>query len=157
MTFGEYVKSLRANKDLSQRDLADKSGISNAEISRLETGDRKKPSPKAIKSIAPHLGVSYEHLMEKAGYIEKVVPRGNYEDVVWEETDGTFVDTYRRQVENICKRDSELISILDRAVDKSSDRDIDTIKKLLSGFMDDRLTDDQKTTLRTVIDSFARK
>lgn len=38
MTLGEYIKNLRKEKELSQWDLAEKSGVSNAEISRLETG-----------------------------------------------------------------------------------------------------------------------
>ncbi|HHV60088.1 MAG TPA: helix-turn-helix transcriptional regulator, partial [Clostridiaceae bacterium] len=35
MSFGSYIKSLREQNHLSQRDLAEKSGVSNAEISRL--------------------------------------------------------------------------------------------------------------------------
>jgi len=157
MTFGEYIKDLRTKKNLSQRDMAEMSGVSNAEISRLETGDRKKPSPLVIKAIAPCLGVSNEDLMEKAGYIEKIIPRGGFEDILWEDKDGTPVDTFRRQAKNISRRDNELISILDRAVNKSSDQDIDTIKKLLSSFMDDGLTDTQKTALRAVIEGFTKK
>lgn len=157
MTFGEYIKELRVKKNLSQRDLAEMSGISNAEISRMETGDRKKPSPKSIKAIAPCLGAAHEDLMEKAGYLEKVIPRGSFEDVVWEDQEGNPVDTFRRMAENITRRDSDILSILDRALDKSTDQDIDTIKKLLQSFMDDSLSDAQKTALRTVIDGFTKK
>src|SRR5690606_13887084 len=35
----------------------------------IEKGDRSKPSPKVLEKLAAPLGVSYEHLMEKAGYI----------------------------------------------------------------------------------------
>lgn len=69
MVFGEYLKSLRKEKSLSQRELAEKSGISNAEISRIETGNRKKPSPDVLRALAPILNVPYEELMDKAGYI----------------------------------------------------------------------------------------
>jgi len=69
MTLGSYLKELRNNAGLSQRSLEKLSGISNAEISRMETGERKNPSPMSLKAIAPHLGVSYEELLEKAGYI----------------------------------------------------------------------------------------
>lgn len=69
MTLGEYLKELRKEKSISQRELAIEAGISNAEISRIETGERQKPSPDVLKQIAPILGVTYEQLMEKAGYL----------------------------------------------------------------------------------------
>lgn len=71
MTVGEYIKELRKENSISQRELADKSGISNAEISRIETGERQKPSPDILRKLAPHLGVSHEDLMNKAGYINE--------------------------------------------------------------------------------------
>lgn len=70
MSLGEYLKQIRNEKLISQRELAEKSGISNAEISRIESGERQKPSPDALRAIAPVLGLSYETLMDKAGYID---------------------------------------------------------------------------------------
>jgi len=156
MSFGAYMKELRNKAGLSQRNLEKLSNISNAEISRIETGDRKKPSPLSLKAIAPHLGVSYTEIMQKAGYIEEVISRGSFEDVVWKDSAGEAVDTFRRKAEKIQKRDPELISILDRAVDSSSDQDIDTIKKILSGFMENGLDEAQKAAIRTVMDSFKK-
>lgn len=69
MSFGEYLKQLRKEKSISQRELAEKSGVSNAEISRIETGGRQKISPDVLRAIAPILEVPYEELMDKAGYI----------------------------------------------------------------------------------------
>ncbi len=69
MSFGEYLKQLRKDKSISQRELAEKSGVSNAEISRIETGERQKISPDVLRAIAPVLETSYEELMDKAGYI----------------------------------------------------------------------------------------
>lgn len=71
MSFGEYLKQLRKDKSISQRALAEKSGVSNAEISRIETGGRQKISPDVLRAIAPILEVPYEELMDKAGYISK--------------------------------------------------------------------------------------
>ncbi|NJD02647.1 MAG: helix-turn-helix transcriptional regulator [Ruminiclostridium sp.] len=67
---GNYIKQLRENVGLSQRDLSKLSKVSNTEISRIESGERQKPSLNIFKSIAPHLNVSYEQLMETAGYLE---------------------------------------------------------------------------------------
>lgn len=69
MSFGEYLKQLRKEKSISQRELAEKSGVSNAEISRIETGGRQKISPDVLRAIAPILDIPYEELMDKAGYI----------------------------------------------------------------------------------------
>lgn len=41
MTVGEYIKNLRTKLSISQRELSKISGISNAEISRIETGERQ--------------------------------------------------------------------------------------------------------------------
>lgn len=71
MSFGEYLKQLRKEKSISQRTLAEKSGVSNAEISRIETGGRQKISPDVLRAIAPILEVPYEELMDKAGYISQ--------------------------------------------------------------------------------------
>lgn len=69
MKVHEYIKKLREEKGLTQRRLAQLSGISNTEISRIEKGERQQPSPVTLKKIAPHLGVSYTDLMVLAGYL----------------------------------------------------------------------------------------
>lgn len=67
---GEYLKQLRKDKKITQQELADKSGVSGAEISRIETGNRKHPSPVVLKQLAPHLQIKHEQLLEKAGYLD---------------------------------------------------------------------------------------
>jgi HTH-type transcriptional regulator, competence development regulator len=152
MNFGTYIKHLRNTAKITQRKLEELSGISNAEISRIETGERKNPSPQTLKAIAPHLGVTYDELMKKAGYIEEVFSRGNFEDVVWKDDKGELVDTFRRQFMNIQQKDPELISILDRAVDSSSKNDLDTIKNILKEFIGDNLNEEQKEYIRKTLE-----
>lgn len=67
--FGEYFAELRKEEGFkSQRDLADRSGISNATISRIESGTNRA-SPEVLREIANcFLTVSYEELLQKAGY-----------------------------------------------------------------------------------------
>ena len=45
MDLGSYLIQVRNERGYSQRDLAEKSGVSPAEISRVECGKRQKPSP----------------------------------------------------------------------------------------------------------------
>lgn len=67
--FGAYMKKLREERKFSVRQLAMKAGVSPAQVSRMETGDRGTPRPETIKKLAIALNVDYEHLMKKAGYI----------------------------------------------------------------------------------------
>jgi transcriptional regulator with XRE-family HTH domain len=96
MSFGSYIKNLREQNKLSQRDLAEKSGISNAEISRLETGGRKKPSPIVLKALAPYLGVSYAELMQQAGYVEETVDHPGYTENLFRDENGQLADIITR-------------------------------------------------------------
>jgi len=52
----------------SQRQLALKSGVSPATISRIESGIQKA-EPDTLARLAPNLGISHEELMAIAGYL----------------------------------------------------------------------------------------
>jgi SOS regulatory protein LexA len=67
--FGAYLKQLRKEKGLTIRDLTKKTGVSNAYISQMETGKRGIPTPEILRKIHEPLGVGYDELMVKAGYI----------------------------------------------------------------------------------------
>ena len=69
MSLGEYIAAKRKEKGWSQRELATASNISNAEISRLESGKRKEPSPSILKEIAKALEVPFEELLQAAGIL----------------------------------------------------------------------------------------
>src|SRR6266436_319676 len=73
--FGPYLKSVRLGLDMSLRDVEEATGkeVSNAYLSQLETGKISKPSPHILYALSTALGVAYESLMERAGYI---VPSG---------------------------------------------------------------------------------
>lgn len=59
-TIGERLRRLRVEAGLSQRDLQEK-GISYAYISRVENHERT-PSVRALRKLAPKLGVTPEYL-----------------------------------------------------------------------------------------------
>ena len=71
MSLGNYIREKRKEKDWSQRDLSAASGISNAEISRLEDGKRKEPSPTVLKAIAKALNTPVDQILQEAGIIEE--------------------------------------------------------------------------------------
>lgn len=67
--FGQYLKELRNERSLSLRQLEKLSGVSNAYLSLVERGKKGIPSPDILKKIYVPLGVTYDELMERAGYI----------------------------------------------------------------------------------------
>lgn len=74
-SLGLIIKVARTGMGLSLRaveEMTDKE-ISNAYLSQLETGKITKPSPHILYTLSNALDMSYETLMERAGYI---VPSG---------------------------------------------------------------------------------
>lgn len=68
-SFGDYLKKLREQRGYSINQLALKSGVSNAHISRLERGLRPAPSPDVIEKFASALNADYLEMLKAAGYI----------------------------------------------------------------------------------------
>lgn len=70
--FGIFFAELREKSGYrSQRELAEKSGVSHSTINRLEAGTNKT-SIETLKSLAPYLrGIEYNELIKKAGYLEE--------------------------------------------------------------------------------------
>lgn len=68
---GQIIRKARMDLNMSQRDVEGATGgeVSNAYLSQLENGKISKPSPNILYSLASALSVSYEMLMERAGYI----------------------------------------------------------------------------------------
>ena len=63
------IRELRQRKLLSQRELAQKAGVSETTIVKLEMG-ATKPQPRTLRKIAEALGISAEDmadLMAEAG------------------------------------------------------------------------------------------
>jgi len=73
-SLSEYLVNIRATKKLTLREVeeATNHAVSNAYLSQLEHGRICKPSPNILYELANVYGVSYETLMEKAGYIATV-------------------------------------------------------------------------------------
>lgn len=74
-SLGRYLKSVRLGHKMTLRDVENATGkeVSNAYLSQLESGTIKKPSVHVLYALSTSLGVPYETLMERAGYI---VPSG---------------------------------------------------------------------------------
>ncbi len=65
---GKTISEAREKFGISQRELARKSNMDCAEVSRIEAGKRLKPNVLYLKGIAETLGLSLVKLMKLAGY-----------------------------------------------------------------------------------------
>ncbi|PZT51982.1 helix-turn-helix domain-containing protein [Paenibacillus silvae] len=66
---GALIKKARDLKGLTLIDVSKKSGISIAQLSRIETGKRGAPKPDTLKKISIALDISFSELMIVAGHI----------------------------------------------------------------------------------------
>ena len=135
MKFGEFLKEMRKKNELSQKELGELAGFSNAEISRIESGDRQKPSPALLKAIAPHLNVPYEELLKKAGYLEEVIDHSGYTEHVFKDDEGKLADIVK-QAKEMREADSEWANIAYRVSKELSKRDIEAIKAIANSLLD---------------------
>lgn len=67
--FGEIIKKIRTDKDLTLKAAAELTGIAEAYLWQLENGERKSPRPETIKKLADGYGVPPQHLLACAGYL----------------------------------------------------------------------------------------
>lgn len=71
---GKLIAEVRESKGLSQRQLAKIAKISNAELSKIESGEREIPNPKTLRKISNIIDVNYNELMYMVGLGIEVSP-----------------------------------------------------------------------------------
>ena len=90
---GDFIRQQRRTANLSLRELAQKTNISNPYLSQIERG-LHEPSVRVLKAIAGALNLSAETLLAQAGMLED------------ESTDAARVDS--RATENAIRADRRL-------------------------------------------------
>ena len=71
---GEIIAEAREKANLSQRQLAKIASISNAQLSKIESGEIETPNPKMLRKISQHINVNYNEMMYKIGLGMEVSP-----------------------------------------------------------------------------------
>lgn len=78
---GEWVRRARQEQGLSQRALADQSGLSRSYVCDIERGRGAEPSLTTLDKLAAALGASRADLMRAAGLIDRaLVPHESEEE-----------------------------------------------------------------------------
>jgi transcriptional regulator with XRE-family HTH domain len=62
MTMGEKIYRARTQRRLSQAELAERTGVTQAAISRLESGEQDNPTATVLRKLAITLGMSMDYL-----------------------------------------------------------------------------------------------
>lgn len=76
ISFGEYIKNIRLEKNLSLREAANLLGISHSYLNKLEKGldirnnHPSRPNPEIIDVIASKYSLDYNYLMKLCGYLK---------------------------------------------------------------------------------------
>jgi transcriptional regulator with XRE-family HTH domain len=67
--FGEFVRAQRRLAQVSQRNLARMSGVSDSYLSQLERGNYR-PSPQVVKALATAFGLEPKQLYMMLGFMD---------------------------------------------------------------------------------------
>ena len=68
--FGEFVRAQRRLAQVSQRNLARMSGVSDSYLSQLERGNYR-PSPQVVKALAQAFGLEPRQLYMMLGFMDE--------------------------------------------------------------------------------------
>jgi len=68
MKLGQYLKQSRKKSNSTLREVERATDISNAYLCQLEYDKIKTPSPKILHKLSTFYNISYEYLLELAGY-----------------------------------------------------------------------------------------
>jgi transcriptional regulator with XRE-family HTH domain len=112
VSLGQYLKSVRGDRELSLRDVEEKTGkqVSNAYLSQLENDRIKQPSPNILYALAELYRVDYGDLMQRSGYVTASKTKARRHGRVI-----TFSDMYLSEAE-----ESELLKYLSFLRSKAS-------------------------------------
>ncbi len=75
-TLGDFIRAQRKLAQLSLRDLAERTNVSNPYLSQIERG-LHEPSVRVLKAIAGALNLSAESMLQQAGWLEQVADDGS--------------------------------------------------------------------------------
>jgi transcriptional regulator with XRE-family HTH domain len=81
----KVLAEARRAKGVSLRQVERATGVSNAYLSQMETGQVDEPSPRKLQALAEYYGLPYETLMNSCGYS---APPSNAETLRQSKADG---------------------------------------------------------------------
>lgn len=74
LPFGEYIRKLRDDKEITLRKFAQMVGISATYLSKVERGEFPAPAEDKVKAMAKILGINADELLGLAGKVASDLP-----------------------------------------------------------------------------------
>lgn len=145
-TIQTLIKKNRQRKKLTQVALAKSARLTTAEISRIESGQTKKPSKKILRKLSPHIGVPYEDLLLISGYSGTMEEHSYF-------TESDIPIPVNKIVKDIYLADSDLLNEL-QDIDILSPTDIDLLKKLITLMKSLSNTTEDKNSCTIILNMF---
>lgn len=80
-TLGQYLASIRTDRKMTLREVEEATNkqVSNAYLSQIENDKIQKPSPNILNALAELYAISFEQLMDMAGYFTSPTKRADTE------------------------------------------------------------------------------
>lgn len=154
--FGAYIKFLRTKANISQRELAEQANLSTSEISKLENGERQKPSVKFLKCIAPVLNVSMQDLLYRAGYIDdNLESDSEFSEKKFTDSMGNTIDV-PYLINSIYSVDKDLLPLLKMLIDRYNTDDLRIVKGLFKALTTDVMSVEEKNAILIILSKFLK-
>lgn len=152
---GDYIKDLRLKKDITQKEFAEKTGLSASELCKIENGTRNKPSPKALKAIAPILGVTLQDLLYRSGYIDDISDDPELITKQYIDSMGNSIKmTYL--IDSIYHADIDLLPKLKKVTDLMDKKSIRVITELFDTLSTNSVTEAEKDAILIILSKFLK-
>lgn len=152
---GDYIKDLRLKKDITQKEFAEKTGLSASELCKIENGTRNKPSPKALKAIAPILGVTLQDLLYRSGYIDDISDDPELITKQYIDSMGNSIKmTYL--IDSIYHADIDLLPKLKKVTDLMDKKSIRVITELFDTLSTTSVTEAEKDAILIILSKFLK-
>ncbi len=126
---GVEIANAREKAGLSQRQLAKVANISNAELSKIESGEREVPNPKTLRKISKYIDLNYNDMMYMIGLGMKVSPLNPFIKNYYSDLKGSELNDAWFNTNTAIKNNEVIIKSLETQVtdEKMSNEDKDVL------------------------------
>ena len=133
---GEEIAKAREKASLSQRQLAKLIGISNAELSKIESGEREIPNPKILRKMSKHIDLNYYEMLRIIGLGAKGTPLNPFIENYYKNLMGDELDNAWMMAKSSIKNNDVIIKSINKQLENKKidqemkDNLIDTLQDL---------------------------
>ena len=123
---GEKIANAREKANLSQRKLAKLIGISNAELSKIESGEREIPNPRILRKMSKYIDLNYYEMLNIIGLGAKGTPLNPFIENYYKNLNGDELDNAWMMAKASIKNNEIIIENIKKQLEESK---IDEEKK----------------------------